>query len=206
MDYPGNLFVVAAPSGAGKSSLVNSLLQMDSHLVVSISHTTRKPRGQEQDGREYIFIDEPEFRKKIVAGDFFEWAEVHGNLYGTSRAAVERLITGGQDVVLEIDWQGALQIKKLFPNAILVFILPPSWDELAQRLTRRGEDHPDVIAQRLANARIEVAQAQHFDFVIINALFETALFDLKAIVHSQRLKYAAQQRSKPAVFAALSLD
>ena len=206
MDYPGNLFVVAAPSGAGKSSLVNSLLQMDSHLVVSISHTTRKPRGQEQDGREYIFIDEPEFRKKIVAGDFFEWAEVHGNLYGTSRAAVERLITSGQDVVLEIDWQGALQIKKLFPNAILIFILPPSWDELAQRLTRRGEDHPDVIAQRLANARIEVAQAQHFDFVIINALFETALFDLKAIVHSQRLKYAALRRSKPAVFAALNLS
>jgi len=206
MDYPGNLFVVAAPSGAGKSSLVNALLQMDSHLIVSISHTTRKPRGQEQDGREYFFIDEPEFRKKIADGAFFEWAEVHGNLYGTSRATVETLITGGQDVVLEIDWQGALQIKELFPNAILVFILPPSWDELAQRLNRRGEDHPDVIAQRLANARIEVAQAQHFDFVIINALFETALFDLKAIVHSQRLKYAALRRSKPAVFAALNLS
>ena len=206
MDYPGNLFVVAAPSGAGKSSLVNALLQMDSHLVVSISHTTRKPRGQEQDGREYFFIEEPEFRQKIADGAFFEWAEVHGNLYGTSRAAVETLITGGQDVVLEIDWQGALQIKELFPNAILIFILPPSWDELAQRLTRRGEDHPEVIAQRLTNARIEVAQAQHFDFVIINALFETALFDLKAIVHSQRLKYAALRRSKPAVFAALNLS
>ncbi len=206
MDYPGNLFVVAAPSGAGKSSLVNALLQMDSHLVVSISHTTRKPRGQEQHGREYLFIDEAEFRRKVGAGEFFEWAEVHGNLYGTSRAAVEQLIASGQDVVLEIDWQGALQIKKLFPNAILIFILPPSWDELAQRLTRRGEDHPDVIAQRLANARIEVAQARHFDFVIINALFETALFDLKAIVHSQRLKYAALRRSKPAVFAALNLS
>jgi guanylate kinase len=206
MDYPGNLFVVAAPSGAGKSSLVNALLQMDSHLVVSISHTTRKPRGQEQDGREYLFIDEAEFRRKVEAGHFFEWAEVHGNLYGTSRAEVEQLIAGGQDVVLEIDWQGALQIKKLFPNAILIFILPPSWDELAQRLTRRGEDHPDVIAQRLSNARIEVAQAQYFDFVIINALFETALFDLKAIVHSQRLKYAALRRSKPAVFAALNLS
>jgi len=109
-------------------------------------------------------------------------------------------------VVLEIDWQGALQIKELFPNAILIFILPPSWDELAQRLNRRGEDHPEVIAQRLTNARIEVAQAQHFDFVIINALFETALFDLKAIVHSQRLKYAALRRSKPAVFAALNLS
>jgi guanylate kinase len=198
--------VVAAPSGAGKSSLVNALLQMESHLVVSISHTTRKPRGQEQDGREYFFIEEPEFRQKIADGAFFEWAEVHGNLYGTSRAAVETLITGGQDVVLEIDWQGALQIKELFPNAILIFILPPSWDELAQRLTRRGEDHPEVIAQRLTNARIEVAQARHFDFVIINALFETALFDLKAIVHSQRLKYAALRRSKPAVFAALNLS
>ncbi len=206
MDYPGNLFVVAAPSGAGKSSMVNALLQMDSHLVVSISHTTRKPRGQEQHGREYLFIDEPAFRKKIADGDFLEWAEVHGNLYGTSRAAVEQLINGGQDVVLEIDWQGALQIKELFPNAILIFILPPSWDELAQRLNRRGEDPPEVIEQRLVNARIEVAQARHFDFVIINALFETALFDLKAIVHSQRLKYAALRRSKPAVFAALNLS
>jgi guanylate kinase len=206
MDYPGNLFVVAAPSGAGKSSLVNALLEMDSHLVVSISHTTRKPRGQEQHGREYLFIDEPAFRKKVADGDFLEWAEVHGNLYGTSRAAVEQLITSGQDVVLEIDWQGALQIKQIFPNAILIFILPPSWDELAQRLTRRGEDQPEVIAQRLANARIEVAQARHFDFVIINALFESALFDLKAIVHSQRLKYAALRRSKPAVFAALNLS
>jgi guanylate kinase len=206
MEYPGNLFVVAAPSGAGKSSLVKALLELDSHLVVSISHTTRKPRGQEQNGREYLFIDGPSFRRKIEAGDFFEWAEVHGNLYGTSRTEVESHIKSGQDVVLEVDWQGALQIKKLFPNAILIFILPPSWDELAQRLNRRGEDEPEVIEQRLVNARIEVAQARHFDFVIINALFESALFDLKAIVHSQRLKYAALRRSKPAVFAALNLS
>ena len=206
MDYPGNLFVVAAPSGTGKSSLVKALLELDSHLVVSVSHTTRKARGQEQHGREYHFIDEATFRAKIEHGDFFEWAEVHGHLYGTSRAAIEERIAGGQDVVLEIDWQGALQIKRLFPNAVLVFILPPSWDELRQRLTRRGEDPPEVIAQRLANARAEVAQARHFDFVIINALFETALFDLKAIVHSQRLRYAAQARSKPVVFAALDLS
>ncbi len=206
MEYPGNLFVVAAPSGAGKSSLVSALLQVDSHLVVAVSHTTRAPRGQEQQGREYHFTDEATFRAMIDQGDFLEWAEVHGNLYGTSRSAIEERITGGQDVVLEIDWQGALQIRKLFPNAVLVFILPPSWDELQQRLNRRGEDQPDVINQRMANARIEVSQARHFDFVIINALFETALFDLKAIVHSQRLKYAALQRSRPAVFAALELS
>jgi len=206
MDYPGNLFAVAAPSGTGKSSLVKALLELDSHLVVSISHTTRPPRGQEQDGREYHFVDEPTFRAMIAAGEFVEWAEVHGNLYGTSRGAIESRITGGQDVVLEIDWQGALQIKQLFPNAVLIFILPPSWDELLLRLQRRGEDGSQVIARRMANAREEVSQARHFDFVIINALFETALFDLKAIVHAQRLKYAAQRRSKPAVFAALDLD
>ena len=205
MDYPGNLFVVAAPSGAGKSSLVKALLELDSHLVVSISHTTRPPRGQEQDGREYHFIDEAAFRAKVAHGDFFEWAEVHGHLYGTSRESIEARVAGGHDVVLEIDWQGALQIKRLFPNAVLIFILPPSWDELRQRLQRRGEDGPEVIETRMANARHEVAQARHFDFVIINALFETALFDLKTIVHSQRLKYAALQRSRSAVFAALGL-
>ena len=206
MDYPGNLFVIAAPSGAGKSSLVSALLQVDSHLVVAISHTTRAPRGQEQQGREYDFIDVAAFRAMIERGDFLEWAEVHGHLYGTSRGAIEARITGGQDVVLEVDWQGALQIKALFPNAVLIFILPPSWEELLQRLHRRGEDPPDVINQRMVNARVEVSQARHFDFVIINASFETALFDLKTIVHSQRLKYAALQRSKPVVFAALSLN
>ena len=206
MDYPGNLFVVAAPSGAGKSSLVNALLELDSHLVLSVSHTTRAPRGLEQDAREYHFIDEARFRAMIERAEFLEWAQVHGHLYGTAKSEIESRVGGGQDVMLEIDWQGALQIKQLFPNAVLIFVLPPSWEELRQRLTRRGEDHPDVIAQRLQNGRIEVAQARHFDFVIINALFETALFDLKAIVHSQRLKYAAQRRGKPAVFAALNLS
>jgi len=206
MEYPGNLFVVAAPSGAGKSSLVKSLLELDSHLVVSVSHTTRQPRGQEQDGREYHFVSQAAFRDMVAQGEFFEWAEVHGNLYGTSRSEVQKQIAGGQDVVLEIDWQGAVQIKQLFPNAVLIFILPPSYEELAQRLNRRGEDRPEVIAQRLVNARHEVAQARHFDFVIINALFETAVFDLKTVVHSQRLKYAAQLRSKPAVFQALDLS
>ena len=206
VEYAGNLFVVAAPSGAGKSSLVKALLELDSHLAVSISHTTRAPRGQEQNGREYWFVSEAEFRQMVDRGEFFEWAEVHGNLYGTSRAAIEARIAAGDDVVLEIDWQGALQIKKLFPHAVLIFILPPSWDELLQRLKRRGEDGEDVIERRMANARVEVAQARHFDFVIINALFETALFDLKAIVHAQRLKYAAQRRTKKAVFEALGIE
>jgi guanylate kinase len=204
--HAGTLFVVAAPSGAGKSSLVKALLELDSHLALSISHTTRRPRGQEQAGREYHFVDEAAFRAMVDHGDFFEWAQVHGNLYGTSRKAIEARVAAGEDVVLEIDWQGALQIKQLFPTAVLIFILPPSWDELRQRLQRRGEDSTETIERRMENARIEVAQARHFDFVIINGLFETALFDLKTIVHSHRLTYAAQRGSKPAVFAALGLN
>ncbi len=204
-DAPGNLFVVAAPSGAGKSSLVKALLELDSHLAVSVSHTTRKPRGQEVDGREYWFVDESRFRAMVSMGEFVEWAEVHGNLYGTSKRALGDRLQGGEDLVLEIDWQGALQIRKAFAHAVLIFVLPPSWDELRQRLQRRGEDGPDVIEQRMANAREEVAQAAQFDFVIINSLFETALFDLKTIVHSQRLSYAAQRRNRTQVFVALGL-
>jgi guanylate kinase len=205
MEAPGNLFCVAAPSGTGKSSLVSALLQLDSKLAVSVSHTTRAPRGQEVNGREYWFIDEPEFRRMIAQGDFLEHALVHGNLYGTSRKTIADRLAHGDDVVLEIDWQGALQIKQLFAHAVLIFILPPSWEELAQRLNRRGEDKPEVIQTRMTNARTEVAQARHFDFVIINSLFETALFDLKTVVHSQRLKYAAQLRNRSQVFAALGL-
>ncbi len=205
MQAPGNLFVVAAPSGAGKSSLVNAVLELDSHLAVSVSHTTRAPRGQELDGREYWFIDEPAFRAMAAGGEFVEWAEVHGNLYGTSKASIEQRLHVGEDLVLEIDWQGALQIRKMFPHAVLIFILPPSWSELRRRLTRRGEDQTEAIEQRMANAREEVAQAVHFDFVIINALFESALFDLKTVVHSQRLSYTAQRRNKSQVFVALGL-
>lgn len=205
-DYPGNLYVVSAPSGAGKSSLVKALLELDARLMVSVSHTTRAPRGQEQHGREYWFVGQDEFQAMIDRGDFFEWAQVHGNRYGTSRAAIERRLQAGEDVVLEIDFQGALQIKQLFPAAVLIFILPPSWEELLQRLRRRGEDTPEVIEQRMINARHEVAQARHFDYIVVNALFDTALFDLKTIVHAQRLKYSTQRRSRPAVFDALQLS
>jgi guanylate kinase len=204
-ETPGNLFVVAAPSGTGKSSLVNALLQIESKLAVSISHTSRAPRGQEQDGREYHFVSESKFRDMVAAQAFLEWAEVHGNLYGTSKLAIQERLSHGEDVVLEIDYQGAMQVKQLFPSAVLIFILPPSWDELQKRLMRRGDTEPAVIERRMQAARNEVAQARHFDFVVVNALFETALFDLKSIVHAQRLKYAAQLRHRSSVFRALDL-
>jgi guanylate kinase len=206
MDYPGNLFVVAAPSGSGKSTLVNALLEVDAGVAPSISHTTRAPRGQEKHGREYFFVGQDEFDAMARAGDFLEWAHVHGNRYGTSRQAIETRMRAGGDVVLEIDWQGALQIRKLFANAILVFVLPPSWDELRARLIGRGEDTPEVIELRLANAREELAQARYFDYLIINEIFERALFDLKAIVHAQRLKYSAQKRARADTFKALNID
>ena len=206
MDYPANLFVVAAPSGSGKSSLVKALMELDAGVAPSISHTTRAPRGQEMDGREYFFVDRTAFDAMIEAGDFFEWAEVHGNRYGTSRQAIAARMQAGHDVVLEIDWQGALQIRRLFANAVLIFVLPPSWDELRARLLRRGEDSTQTIEQRLVNAQAEMLHAKEFDFVIINKLFERALFDLKAIVHAQRLKYVAQSRTRSAVFSALNID
>lgn len=205
MDYPGNLFVVAAPSGAGKSSLVKALLELDSRVLPSVSHTTRAPRGQEKHGREYFFVSGPEFDAMVLANAFVEWAHVHGQRYGTSKKAIEDRIANGSDVVLEIDYQGALQIRKVFANAVLIFILPPSWEELRSRLERRGEDSPEVIEMRLRNAELELAQAHEFDFVIINELFERALFDLKAIVHAQRLKYTAQRRSRADTFKALDI-
>ena len=205
MDYPGNLFVIAAPSGAGKSSLVKALLELDSHVQLSVSHTTRAPRGQEKHGREYFFASESEFDAMVQADAFVEWAHVHNHRYGTSKKAIEDRMAQGADVILEIDFQGAIQIKSLFSNAISIFILPPSWEELRSRLERRGEDSPKVIELRLKNAAIEVAQVQKFDFVIINELFDRALFDLKAVVHSQRLKFSAQRRARAETFKALQI-
>jgi guanylate kinase len=205
MEYPGNLFVVAAPSGAGKSSLVKALMELDSHVQPSVSHTTRAPRGQEKHGREYFFVSDAEFDAMVQAHAFVEWAHVHNHRYGTSKKAIEERMNQGADVVLEIDYQGALQIKQIFANAVTIFILPPSWEELRSRLERRGEDSTDVIEVRLKNAAHEMAHAHEFDFVIINELFDRAVFDLKTIVHAQRLKYLAQRRARAETFKALHL-
>jgi guanylate kinase len=205
MEYPGNLFVVAAPSGAGKSSLVKALMELDSQVQPSVSHTTRAPRGQEKHGREYFFVSPQEFDSMVLADAFVEWAHVHGQRYGTSKKMIEDRMAQGADVVLEIDYQGAIQIKRMYANAVLIFILPPSWEELRSRLERRGEDAADIIELRLKNAAEELAQAREFDFVIINEIFERALFDLKAIVHAQRLRYIAQRRARATTFEALHI-
>jgi guanylate kinase len=205
MDQAGNLYVIAAPSGAGKSSLVKALMAQDPQLQLSVSHTTRAPRGQEQNGREYFFVSHADFDAMVAAQAFVEWAHVHSNRYGTSRQAIEDKIKSGADIILEIDFQGALQIKKLFPKAITIFVLPPSWPELEARLRKRGEDSDEVIALRLQNAATEMAQASNFDFVIINDSFERALGDLLAIVRTHRLTNAAQRRNRQDTFAALRL-
>jgi guanylate kinase len=206
MQHPGNLFVVAAPSGAGKSSLVKALRSFDARVYPSVSHTTRAPRGQEKHGREYFFASEQEFDAMVGNNAFVEWANVHGKRYGTSKKGIEDRLANGEDVLLEIDYQGALQVRESFPHAVLIFILPPSWEELRSRLENRGEDAPDVIEVRMKNAEVEMAQVEKFDFVIINELFESALFDLKAIIHAQRLKYVSQRRLRADVFESLNLS
>ncbi|MBD3893740.1 guanylate kinase [Hydrogenophaga sp.] len=205
MPHCANLYVVAAPSGAGKSSLVKALMELDARVAPSISHTTRSPRGQELHGREYYFVGNDRFDQMVAQDAFLEWAQVHGNRYGTSKAAVEQRLAQGADVVLEIDYQGAIQVKRIFPAAVLVFILPPSWEELRARLERRAEDSAAVIELRLQNAATEMAHAQEFDFVIINDLFERALFDLKTIVHAQRLRFYAQRATRSDTFRSLRL-
>jgi len=184
----GNLFIVAAPSGAGKSTLVNAVLADDHNLTLSVSFTTRAPRPGEVDGREYHFVDLPTFQAMQKRGEFLECAEVHGNHYGTSQKWIADTRATGRDIVLEIDWQGAQQVRKLFPEAVEIFILPPSMAELERRLRSRGKDSEDSIRQRLHNAREEIAHVREFDYVIINKDFEHARSDLAAVVRAVRLR------------------
>lgn len=182
----GNLFIVAAPSGAGKSSLVNALVALDPKIWLSVSHTTRAPRPGEQEGREYYFLSVAEFKAREAHGDFLEWAEVYGNYYGTSRQQLEKQLQAGLDVVLEIDWQGARQVRSKFPEAVGVFIFPPSMDVLRQRLTHRGTDSPEVVERRLAAASEDIRHGDEFDYAIINEEFTEAVKDLAAIVRAKR--------------------
>ena len=188
----GNLFIISAASGAGKTSLVSELLAKDSQVRLSISHTTRQPRLGEQDGVHYHFVAEAQFLEVLKAGGFLESADVHGAKYGTSRASVDAALQAGFDVILEIDWQGAAQVHKLYPQSIGIFILPPSLETLAKRLDSRGQDSMEVIANRVAAAREEMSHVVEFDYVTINDTFELALQDLMAIIRASRLKSQSQ--------------
>ncbi len=199
----GHLFIVAAPSGAGKTTLVRLLLEKDAGIRVSISSTTRAPRLGESDGREYNFVDVQSFLEMVSRGEFLEWAEVHGNYYGTSKRWIETEMAAGRDVLLEIDWQGAQQVRKVFPEAIGVFILPPSLEELKSRLSGRGTDSAEVIARRIAAARDEMRHVDEFDYVIINDDLQQALGNLRSIVSASRLQYSTQHQRHSALFATL---
>ncbi len=189
----GNLYIVSAPSGAGKSSLVQALVAGDDRLRLSISYTTRPPRPGEEDGVHYHFVSRETFLEMLERGLFLESAEVYGNFYGTSQPWIEAQMAQGHDVLLEIDWQGAAQVRRLIPSAIGIYILPPSLEELQRRLCRRGQDSPEVIARRLAAAREDMSHALEYDYLVVNERFELALDDLRAIVRSQRLTVARQQ-------------
>jgi guanylate kinase len=188
----GNLFVVVAPSGAGKTTLVTKLLEIEDNIKLSVSFTTRAPRAGEVHERDYHFVDRPTFERMIAHGDFLEHAEVYGNYYGTSRRWIESEIAGDHDVLLEIDWQGAKQVRNLFPDMVGIFILPPSLKELRRRLESRGKDAPEAIARRMASARDEISQVVEFQYIIVNERFEAALSDLMSVVRATRVSRPQQ--------------
>lgn len=200
----GNLIIISAASGAGKTSLVKALLAQDQGLKLSVSHTTRPPRPGEENGVHYHFVDEAKFLEILAQGGFLESAHVHGARYGTSQLTVDEMLARGQDVILEIDWQGAEQVRRLYPQALSIFILPPSMEVLAQRLNARGQDSQEVINQRLAAARSEMANLGSYDYVTINDNFETALQDIQAIVRAARLKTGLQIARHTALIRALT--
>jgi guanylate kinase len=204
-DHAGSLFLVVAPSGAGKSTLVNALLARDPKIQLSVSYTTRAPRPGDKDGREYHFVSIEDFMQRRADSEFLESAEVHGNYYATSRRWIEERVRAGIDVLLEIDWQGARQVKSQFPHAVGIFILPPSFEALEARLRKRGQDTQPVIARRLLAAGSEMAHAPEFDYAIVNEDFETAVGQLSAIVTATRLRYGSQAARHHELFAQLGI-
>ena len=192
MSSRGNLFVVVAPSGAGKTTLVDELLKREPNIHLSPSWTTRAPRPGEKDAVDYFFVSREEFERMIAAGEFLEHANVYGNYYGTSRKWIEAELSGDHDVLLEIDWQGAQQLRRLFPHMVGIFILPPSLQELRKRLKSRGKDSPEAIEKRMASARDEISHVLEFEYIIVNEHFEAALADLVAVVRAARVSRAQQ--------------
>jgi guanylate kinase len=197
---PGLLFVVSAPSGAGKSSLIRALMAADPGIALSVSYTTRAPRPGEQDGREYHFVDPATFSAMLERGEFLESAEVHGHRYGTSQKVIERTRASGRDLLLEIDWQGAAQVRLLHPDTIGIFILPPSMAELERRLRARAQDTAAVIHRRMQNAQEEMSHAAEFKYAIINNEFNDALQDLTAVVRAERAMTGRQLARHPDIF------
>ncbi|MED5513952.1 guanylate kinase [Pseudoalteromonas sp. DY56-GL22] len=188
----GNLFILSAPSGAGKSSLISALLEKHSDMKVSVSHTTRSPRPGEENGVHYHFVSVDEFKALIEKNDFFEWAQVFDNYYGTSKQAIESQLEAGIDVFLDIDWQGAQQIRKLVDDVETIFILPPSKEELESRLNNRGQDSAEVIAGRMAKSQSETSHYNEYDYVVVNDDFDTALTEIETIVMAKRLSLKSQ--------------
>ena len=182
----GSLFIIAAPSGAGKTSLVNALLEKDSRLSLSISHTTRSPRPGETDGRHYHFVSEAEFERMAAAGDFMEHARVFDHFYGTNRHSVAKQLEQGRDVILEIDWQGARQVRAVFPGCCSIFIIPPSLETLRKRLKGRGQDSEEVIQRRMRDAQAEISHWDEFEYLVVNDDFNAALDELIAIINDHR--------------------
>jgi len=199
----GQLFIVSAPSGAGKTTLVRMLLENLSGMRLSVSHTTRAPRTGEEDGREYHFVDRNRFQEMVGCGDFLEWAEVHGNYYGTTSAAITAELAAGNDVLLEIDWQGAQQVRRHFPLSTGIFIMPPTLEELERRLRRRATDDAETISRRLAAAVVEMRHVDEFDYVIINDDLQTAVAELRVIARASRLRLSSQRARHADLFASL---
>lgn len=203
MATPGTLYIISAPSGGGKTSLVNALLESVANLEVSVSHTTRPPRPGEKNNIDYHFVTEKAFENLIAKKNFLEHAKVFGNYYGTSRVWVEKKLKAGIDIILEIDWQGARQIRSMMPDAIGIFILPPSWQILEKRLRQRAQDEKSVIAKRMAQAHDEVAHYHEYDYLVVNDNFAKALADLSAIIRVRRLRLPVQKKEQASLLKKL---